>query len=698
MFTKKRIIATLALLALTSGLLTNCTQESKIKDADRRQRDAKTQLAKAETLQKNYKAKLADATTQAIENKKISADLNAQVTAWTSKQTEREQALFKMQEMVTAEELSLKGLRDQKVVVDEYIKTERARIKSESDNLEASKKSAQAELTKVNAEIAKLKADNESDIKAKSSAADADIKSKVAAADKEITTKKANADSEISAKEKALVARQAELAAQIAKADARDLELKDKSALLDDQEVIQNQSQEQLDKLQVSLNERKAQLESSIASTKEFFMKNALGDVFEKINANEKLIFLVRVVGFGSAQNLKYVRDQVQSLTDVKSKYKNLARLGDLGKNSTAVLTAGDTFLIDVEANKLKAVRDSIEATLSGKNSKDGESRNYNSLWLVIRPVNKVRAGMKMVVNGSTSKYFDGRTNEEVAVFANIHSNSQQVMGISDLDLTKPGAYMFENSKAAKSCESVTIDCLESLVKENLLEAKQSMDLTDASGTVTQVESYRKLLEFMMAGSINQSRNDLKEKTVLGIKLDKFDNQEWTFDKDALMDKYGFADRAPVIDDISLQYTVSMIESISPVTNDMDTYLFLYSGLVGKNQMYDLTERKRGEIAIPLPIAQYKESHAALKDLSLKDFKTKAQIPVKPAELTKIESIGYWARTDEQQAQFDKLYYTYKSDLSKAEEDIELEKQTEFEKRTFYNAGILSLMVEKLQK
>lgn len=669
------MVALFASVTVIMSATVGCTDKGKIEDADRRQAQASQEIEKASQLQKKYEQELKDAEAKAAENKRVSDELNEKIQTWNENQASREQALIALQEKVTSEQKDLKSLTEQRVSLEAYISTEKTRIENERAKIAVDKKAAVAEL-------ARLTADNE----------------------KQIQTKTEKNNAEIAAKNAQIDSKAKSLEEQIKIADQRDAELETLQSRLEEQQAALKTSEEVLAKLKVSLNEKTTQLEEAVKTTREFFMKSSLGDIFDRINADERFVFLVRVVGFGSEENITHIRSSINALMDDSNPYKKLQNVTKFKKSTAktdkaeakSVYTAEDSLLVDVKAVELRQVREKIEKYLNEK-SKSGESRAYNSLWVVIRPVEQVRVGMKMVVYGSTAKYYDGRNEVEIASFENIRTPSQKVLNLKDLDLTKPGSYLFKSSASASSCEMVTVECMETMAQEGLLEAQQSMTLTSASGTRNFTGSYREILMNLIAGSIDQSRQDLKERTVLGVKLDKFDNPSFTFDSKAILEQVGFADRAPVISKISIKYSVSMVEKINHVANDMDTYSFVKSGVMGNTAMFDLTDGQRGEITIPLPITQYSESTTNLKDLSLVDFSPSAEMPKEADEYKSLSSKWAWQLSVEEKARLAELERkNLEEKIEKAGVDVREQKESEFENRTFSNAGILQLMANAL--
>ncbi|MGE4130920.1 MAG: hypothetical protein AB7F86_04745 [Bdellovibrionales bacterium] len=631
------VICTALLSAMTLNTsLTGCTNQKKVKETKKERREAEEAQVRANQKEQEYEMKLKAAEKMAADNKKDREALSEEVRTWKAGQKDREAKLFSLN-MSIAEQTDVLGkLQSEKEQLDKDIKAEREKIAVEKKALEV-------------------------------------FKSQV----------------------------DADKAALDAKAEA----LAKKEGELNERAINLQKTDERLVRLEAELEQARQKLTEDIQITREMFQREKLGDVFDKIQADKNFVFLVRVIGYGSEANVNAVRTKLDSMNASNSQYKALKETPALkpiqiktknGKLETANFVQSlDSFLIEAKAQDMKAVRDQVEAELDSKN-RAGESSNLTSLWLVIRPVEQVRVGMKMVVMGSTNKYFDGRKAKVIATFDNIRSARQTVLGLDKLDLTKPGSYLFNNDQQIKACDSVNPECMKILVSEKMLDSVHSMDVSTAEGRKMESGSYRELLARMLSASINQSVSDLKEKTILGITTNKFDKVNWKFDYKALADKIGFADRAAVIDNVYVQYTVSMVEKVSHVTNHLDSIQFLSSGAIGDVKMIDMTERARGEISIPLPISQFVASKSIFKDLSLSDFKTKTQKPEKSQELKDIEAKSYFKRTSQEQSRMKTLQAEYEKAVEAAEAKIVEEKQSEFERRSVINAGILNLMIDAL--
>lgn len=649
------------LLAVTSF---GCTRDAGSKDADQKKAAADSELARAKGLQTKYEEQIKSAEKIAAENKAAADALNTQMATWKSEQATRDTLLIDITNRVSQEQGTLTELQSQSMSLKTNIAQEQARIQGEQLALKNERERVEA-----------------------------DLKSMRSKADQEIADARTKSSEQISAKEAALNEQRTKLEQRIAQIDEREKTLLILQQTLKDQAEKLSAEDVRLKSLKVSLDADQLKLKEAINVTRELFQKQALGDIFDKIRADQKFVFLVRIIGYGSPTNLNYTRQRVDSLTGATSQYKSLRRLGSVG------ILADDTFLVETTAQEMKSTRDGVDAYLQEKN-KNGESKNANSIWLVIRPIEKVRVGMKLVVNGALQKYFDGRTSTPVAEFNNIRASSSSVMGMTNLDLTKPGSYLFKSDVGAKACEVVSEECLKVLVNEGLLDSPISITVSTPDGSSDEKGTDRELMAKLFDLSIKQSVVDLKEKTLLGIKMDKFDNSSFTFDPKVLKDKFGFADRAPVIDVLSIIYSVSMVEYINPIMNHLDSMQFLFSGLIGDKKLVDLNERARGEMLIPLPIASFKPSNSSLKDLTLADFKPKTPVPPKSAKLIEMEakygkiadSTWMWTRNTAAGVELVKLREEYAVLTKEYDAKVLVEKQEEFETRSLINAGRLSSM------
>lgn len=670
------ILRILLPFALVMGLGTGCTKD-KSSNAKRREAEANAQIAKTTAQQKKLEAELASAEKQSKENQKASAELAAKVADWNAKQSERETALAKMTEQVLGEQNKLTELKLEQGLVTRTIENEKAGLAKQITALQEKQDSTKTELAALrDANTKEMAALNE---KAKS----------------EVASVREQAAKDIAAKEVTFAQKQAELEKRISEAGEREVSLKATAETLRQQGESLTKKDAVLVQLETSLNARKAELQSSVQATREMFQKNSLGDVFDHVDQGQKYTFLVKVVGYGSAANADMIRAKIAAAS-VGTRYK----MDKAASLKGDVNTVNDAFLVEAKAQDVKAIRDEVEAKLQEQN-KAGEMAKLNSFWLIVRPVEKVQIGVKMQIHGSHSKYFDGRNSDVIATFNNIRPAQAEVMGLGAMDLTRPGSYIFKSAAVAKSCEVVTAQCLAGLKEEGYLDEVKSLGLDSADGRLERTESYAGLLTTLMQLSVGQSYSDLKEKTVLGLKLDKFDKAQWTFNSDALKDKLGFANRAPVLDNITISYTITMVEMMTPASNHMDSLDYLYSGFIGSSKIYDASNRTRGQISIPLPIKNVTGSNSELSDLSLKDFKPVTVIPVKSAELLALEKQTTRTlnnSTPEGRARLQTLTKAYEEEVAKATQALEAEKQKEFEMRSFTNAGILMQMMRALNK
>ncbi len=671
---------------IVSGMFVGCTDNGKVQKANereevanRREAEASAATAKAESMQKDYEQKIATAKLLAATNQKDADVLADQIADFKTKQADRENLLLSLQGQVESETKKVAAIKEQHARVSAEIAAVEQKIESERASLAEEKAKTTAEITSL-----KEKTDKEiSKLKEKASS--------------EVESVRVKAQQEIDSKEAAFKQKADQLSEKIVKADERSKVLDLQEQRLNTQKSEQEAKASSLAQLEKAAAEREATFQAAIQTTKEFFVKNSVGDIFERVDAQKKFVFLVNVIGYGSGENASYIRKKIDGLQASGSKYKDLQSLTKLQSKSDDINSVKDSILVEAKGQDMKSVRDEVDAYLQAKNS-NGESSKFNSLWMVIRPVEKVNVGLKLEVYGSEDKYFDGRTSSVIATFSNIASAKSNVLGISNLDLTKPGSYFFNSSESARVCETVSVACLKTLKREGFLDAVQTMSVRGEEGKSMSNGSYSELLSHLLYHSITQSVRDLKSKTVVGISLDKFDNMSWTFDTDAMWDKWGFGSRIPVVDDIQITYTVNMVESINTVSNHMDAAQYLFSGEVGKSKMFDLANRKRGEISIPLPIKKFSASRSELKDLSLKDFSTPTPVPAKPAELVALEAkMKTQAFTRNEHERLTKLTADHKKSVEAVAEIIMHQKQQEFERRSVTNAGTLSSMVDALR-
>ena len=354
-----------------------------------------------------------------------------------------------------------------------------------------------------------------------------------------------------------------------------------------------------------------------------------------------------------------------------------------------------DTYLVEATGQAVLDLRDSVEKMLNDKDSA-GELARFTSLWVIPRLVEEVRVGMRLQVIGSDSKQFEGRSSRLIADLP-LRTATTTARGLSDLDLTKPGSYVFATEKDAQACKVVNAACFEALANAKFLDREQTITMPTLTGDVTKKGTYRDILADMMGYSIEQTYNDIKSKTVLGVSLDKYDKMTWNMDWTPVLDKYGFADRAAVVEDFQLAYTVSMVDRIGTVTL-FDGYAFLNSGRVGNGKVFDSESLKRGEVLVELPITQFKESRSALQDLYLKDFSPKTRLLEKSDEhkklLAKAEK-GELTLDDERRLV--DLNYEYSRNAEESAEKILSEQREEFGRRNMINTGKLDDMIKVLK-
>lgn len=690
---------------IIAAVNTGCTDHGKTRDANNKMSEAEANNQKAVTMQAELDAKIAAAQAQADANAKEAAVLESQKETWRNDEAQREQSLLRLQQQIADARKTLKDLQDQAAALSESIKSEEARIAQQKADIIAEQKRVSAELKGMqDAQVAVNKAADEANAK----------------------------------KQADLEARLTELAGKLAQVESEQV-------AVDQREASAAEQEKALAGLKASLAVQEANFTASLQATRELFARSELTDVFDNVMTDKKMTFLVRVIGFGSPANLNWIVNKIDT-ANKGSRYESMKKLNyevsELRELSDSapeiVLQADESFVVDMEPKKLKAVRDSIETRMQAQNTAAKQPRVRNSYWVVVRPVEQVRVGIKMEVIGSRQEYWNGRRQEVLASFENLSSRTATIKGLENVDLTNPGSYVFSNSGNAKACETVDETCFKVLMSEKLLDAQQKLDVWTKTGVKSNITaSYRDLLLTMIKASAAQARYDLKDKMIVGWSEGKFDQVQFHADIGAALSSMGElgseagnwlglgTGRAPVIDAIKLKYTVSMVEYVHPSNNHLDSAQFLFSGMIGTMQMMSVDRRRgndddvetpvelpRGEISIPLPIAKFSASSTKLEDLTMADYAADAWPKAKYDELMALRQKGGFFMMDSKVWWLGNMNVQMKGNLTDAElkrynelkNDIEVawplaqvEIQNKFEERSNINSGMLELFARVLR-
>jgi tagatose-1,6-bisphosphate aldolase non-catalytic subunit AgaZ/GatZ len=199
-------------------------------------------------------------------------------------------------------------------------------------------------------------------------------------------------------------ARQAAVDAKLADVQKQNAEATDRLQQLSALEQTLKQAQATLEENKQALASKQEEFKRNVQLTRELFSKDGLGDVFDKVTSKEVQPFLVTTLGFAEKKYITYVRKAIIS-ADVKKtdSYKVSALSDDVGlqlgvspKIPPGPNMVDDQFLIYGTPDQVKALRDNLNKFLNDENKVKGVKAEQVAIFVVVRPILKVRVGMKL--------------------------------------------------------------------------------------------------------------------------------------------------------------------------------------------------------------------------------------------------------------------------------------------------------------
>lgn len=709
-----RLVVTL-FVALGLGACTNNKNDKKKAKAERAA--AQAELAKANAIKKEAEAETTKNKAMAtaneeknVELKKLGADLTNQAADlasrasslqneadalkkdqadWENNRSAREAQITTMTQTIQERKQELQDADQRLTEIKTEVETERSAIASERAALEKQK-------TDTEEALSKMRADGEEAMSADKAA---------------LAQKISDAETKL-----------AEISAQKDELDKRDQGLKDAQGKLDE-------AQQAFNSAKMAFENVVRQHTENVTLIRELFSRFGLNDVFNKIEKKEPMKFLISITGRGSKPYAEAIHKEISvlnkgpvehsSISDEPVKIKVDPKKD---KSGTQVLGFGptekvipDSFLVDdhfivtAKAEDVKAFRDNANNHLRNQ-AKNGVNVNDVTLWVIARPIQKVRAGMKIVIEGSKSYGFktqgyNARRSGKVAEFDQVRAADSKVIDIDQIDLAKPGQYVFASDKDDRKCAIFGEECIAMLKQNNFLEGRNVVTPKNNSGQPSFTATYRELLIEILNASIHQMAEDTKTAngmSVIGLTYTMEGGTTPGINTEALQKLLfiytGFGEtRVPAVESIEMSYRVAMVDEISDHNdNPADVWKYLSSGFIQDTPMFNVA-KSRNEIEIELPVKNLKTSRTEFQDLSLKDFQVSTKEPAKPtlqalpnstrpSEVSKVYDANQTAKAD-----YDNKMASYNKAAHK-------ERTNEFLKRLQTNMGMQHILVNRLKQ
>ncbi|MGE0764152.1 MAG: hypothetical protein AB7N80_12800 [Bdellovibrionales bacterium] len=609
------------------------------------------------------RAKVSQLTTEAEQKKKeieaIEADLKQKMEALSGEKAEWDQNRSARELEITNLSATLAGKKEELTKVEDDIKKLTAQNAAETASIEAERASLEEAKKKTESEIATLKSQSETEAKTKLD--------------------------------------EAQKALDIIKEQQQTLEARE--IALKASEAANLKAQSALTELQISLKAAEQRLQNSVQESRALFARDGLGDVFDKLQENKRMKFLVSIVGRGSD---KYAEKLQNELNVINQGDKSHSRITSKPPKAGDSYVVDNSMIVDAQAGVVKKFRDDANAFLESEN-KSGVAASSTSLFVVARPIQKIRVGMKLTVRGSKAAGFEKRNSGVIMELNQVRSIESKLLNIDDVKLNNPGEYVFASDADGRKCKNIDLECLKVLKDKGLLESQNVFTVGNSTTKITN----REALTEALSASINQMNIDYelysKGLAILAIDYTMEDGLSPRLNTDSVK-KLGSIwlglgeTRAPIIDQLELSYRIVMIDEIGNAGNHIDAWKYMSSGVIQNVQMF-AADRSRNEIEIQLPVGNLKSSTFTFDDLGLSDYKLKTVKPQIPTEaLKKLE--GNVLSTDmnggDQNAlaeagRYRKAYKTYKDDVKK-------EKISVYKDRLKTNMGMQQIYVRTLQE
>lgn len=652
---------------VTLGLLTNCVKSADEKAArEERGRLAAQQTAvsaEAKAL-KEKQDQLAAA--QSELDKKIE-DLNKAKTEWEGDRSTRELQLTELSQTILARTSELNALDTEVTELRKEVEKERSSIESAREALIAERQAAQKELESHRLEFENSTQAEKNALQEKIEMAEAKIRN--------LTEKESNLDD------------------------------REKNIVKSEQDLSAREAQQK--ELAGEIEKRQLKFDQVVADTREMFSKEGLGDVLKGVEEGQNFQFLVSLEGRGDRSFIERYREEIKSLNaGSPTKNFNLSKLSETqvrtGKDKkivSGVNFVDDNFIVFTNVETVRKFRDTLFATMQIAADKGVESYR-TQLFAVVRPINKIRFGLELVLSGSKALGFEDRKSDVVLRLGRLRAGESKTHLIKQSDLSNPSKYVFKREEDAERCKRLDSVCLNELVSQGFLDTDYSIGRGSDEEFSNSTVSGREFLAEILAASAAQMRADAdlfgSNLSLLGMSYSvESDSNTVGLDtqniKKVLELKAGNGlvkklagllfgmgeERAPIVDSIRLKYKISMVDSVNVGGNHLDTWKYMGAGSILNSPVYELGH-SRDEIEIQLPVQGLTEVATEFADLNLKDFTFNKQAPEKP----KARSNSDFAR--------------YNKELDKFNREKSTSKRKVYKDRLIKNAGVQEVLRDQL--
>lgn len=439
------------------------------------------------------------------------------------------------------------------------------------------------------------------------------------------------------------------------------------------------EAEAKLAQAQSALDKQEAKFKSYVQLTKDLFSKEGLGDIFDKIQKDGKFAFLVSIIGWGDKSfvkefyaaadrintNEKYKRYKSAAIAYPKKATKSFADFTEIASakinnyNGQRAPMRED-IIVEGVASEVKKLRDDFNNKLK---SLEGTRKVEDiSLFVVVRPIGKVRVGMVLDFLGTSAMGYEGRKLSKVASLNKLRRADVDISGLDKVNIADPGSYVFNEGKSIdeKKCEVVDYICLEMLAQSGLLNDVQKIDFINDKGDRETAEMrYGDLVVSILEASSQQIGSDLIGTPLISI-VKNIEGFTVKANNQAIQIAMGFGDRAPVIDVITLKYGIKMVDYLNDNGgNHLDAMEFLRTGFINTASIYSAKRVSRNEIEIDLPVTDIKYSLSEFEPVHMKDILEKAKAPVMPSLEGKNSTEAKAIR-----AKFEKDLETYKNGIA----------------------------------
>ena len=432
------------------------------------------------------------------------------------------------------------------------------------------------------------------------------------------------------------------------------------------------ESKENLERLNQEASERQQKLQLDIILTRELFAKEGLGDALAAIEGDLNTPFLITIVGQGRIEFKKLLTQKIMASNQNRETPLIPSKLSPSNSKSAV----GDQFIISSTGPKIRRLRDSLNEFMSQKN-KEGYSVSETSLYVIVRPIQKIRTALKISIYGSEAF---STANQPAKIIAEMTLPSSVIKwdGTSDLDLNQPSTYAF-SKELNESCAKVNAKCIEALRKLNWLEESYSLNNEIVPESSKPQLKLRDLLSLLLKVSIDQIAQDqvrLKTEQQPWLQISQNQNEsifnrfKFSLKTDEIANSIFPGDRYNVIHDIKMSYVVKLVDPINSTGNPLDTFRYLFDGYVGNYKLVS-TRKSRDEIEIelPIPTVDLMVGQSPFPDLTMNDWKFEKVAPIEPKNDT-----SKWYKDSPAKNKYD-------ADLAAWENQKEVERRSELMKR-----------------